>query len=181
MTTTQTNRFTTQILHADRRGGAEQGASHKPIHSSVQYGYERVEDLIAAINEFLAAWNDDFVHVGPWTLGILGILCALAIAADVISSLLGAKRVGASAWALFGAAVGTLVGFFFSLPGLILGPFVGALAGELIAGSPLKRAAHVGLGTWLGMLVGTLVKVALAFAMIGVFALALLVTSSGTA
>lgn len=130
---------------------------------------------------FLAAWNDDFVHVGPWTLGILGILCALAIAADVIASLLGAKRVGASAWALFGAAVGTLVGFFFSLPGLILGPFLGALAGELIAGSPLKRAAHVGVGTWLGMLVGTLVKVALAFAMIGVFALALLVPSSGTA
>ena len=47
MTTPQTNRFTTQILHADRRGGAEQGAIHKPIHSSVQYGYERVEDLIA--------------------------------------------------------------------------------------------------------------------------------------
>lgn len=34
------------ILHADRRGGAEHGAIHKPIHTSVQYGYERTEDLI---------------------------------------------------------------------------------------------------------------------------------------
>ena len=50
MTTPQTNRFTTQILHADRRGGAEQGAIHKPIHSSVQYGYERV--VIVPVPEY---------------------------------------------------------------------------------------------------------------------------------
>lgn len=40
-------RFTTQIVHADRWAGAEQGAIHAPIHSSVQYGYDSVEDLIA--------------------------------------------------------------------------------------------------------------------------------------
>lgn len=39
--------FTTQIVHADRLGGAEHGAIHKPIHTSVQYGYDKVEDLIA--------------------------------------------------------------------------------------------------------------------------------------
>ena len=47
MTTPQNPRFTTQIVHADRRGGAEQGAIHQPIHTSVQYGYDKVEDLIA--------------------------------------------------------------------------------------------------------------------------------------
>lgn len=47
MTTPHDYQFTTQIVHADRLGGAEQGAIHKPIHTSVQYGYERVEDLIA--------------------------------------------------------------------------------------------------------------------------------------
>lgn len=124
---------------------------------------------------FLAAWTGHFVHVGPLTLGLLGLLCALAIAADIVASLLGAKRVGASTWALVGAAIGTLGGFFFGLPGLILGPFAGALGGELIAGSTLKQATHVGVGTWLGMLFGTLVKVALAFAMIGIFAFALLI------
>lgn len=47
MTTPHPPSFTTQIVHADRLGGAEHGAIHKPIHTSVQYGYDRVEDLIA--------------------------------------------------------------------------------------------------------------------------------------
>eukprot|EP01036_Dinobryon_divergens_P003316 gene3316-4360_t len=47
MTTPQNHSFTTQIVHADRLGGAEQGAIHQPIHTSVQYGYDKVEDLIA--------------------------------------------------------------------------------------------------------------------------------------
>ncbi len=41
-----TRQFTTQIVHADRLAGAEHGAVHQPIHTSVQYGYEKVEDLI---------------------------------------------------------------------------------------------------------------------------------------
>lgn len=126
---------------------------------------------------FLAAWAGDFVLVSPLTLGLLGVLCLLAITADIVSSLLGAKRVGASTWALFGAAIGTFAGFFFGLPGLILGPFVGALGGELIAGGTLQRATHVGVGTWLGLLFGTLIKVAIAFAMMGIFAFALLVSA----
>jgi uncharacterized protein len=121
----------------------------------------------------LAAWADGFAHVSPLTLGLLGVLCVLAIAADIVAGLLGAKRVGASTWALFGAAVGTLAGFFFGLPGVILGPFLGALGGELIAGGTLQRAAHVGVGTWLGLLFGTLAKVALAFMMLGIFVFAL--------
>ena len=47
MTTPQNRSFSTQIVHADRLGGAPQGAIHQPIHTSVQYGYEKVEDLIA--------------------------------------------------------------------------------------------------------------------------------------
>ena len=47
MTTPQSNHFTTEILHADRLGGAEHGAIHTAIHTSVQYGYDKVEDLIA--------------------------------------------------------------------------------------------------------------------------------------
>lgn len=42
----QERQFTTKIVHADRLGGAERGAIHHPIHPSVQYGFERVEDLI---------------------------------------------------------------------------------------------------------------------------------------
>jgi O-acetylhomoserine (thiol)-lyase len=45
-TTPHSRHFTTQVVHADRMGGAEFGAIHQPIHTSVQYGFERVEDLI---------------------------------------------------------------------------------------------------------------------------------------
>ncbi len=123
---------------------------------------------------FLAAWADHFQRIGWVTLAVLGALCLIALAIDFFASLVGAKRVGASGWALFGAAAGTVVGLFFGLAGVLAGPFVGALAGELVAGGTLRRATSVGLGTWLGMVLGALVKVALAFTMLGVFAVALL-------
>lgn len=57
MTTLQNPRFTTQIVHADRLGGAEQGAVHTPIHTSVQYGYNKVEDLIAVFQGTATGFN----------------------------------------------------------------------------------------------------------------------------
>jgi len=64
------------------------------------------------------------------------------------------------------------VGIFFGLPGLVLGPFVGAVAGELSANRELLHAGRAGLGTWLGLLLGTVAKLTLAFLMVGVFATA---------
>jgi uncharacterized protein YqgC (DUF456 family) len=122
----------------------------------------------------LAAWADHFQHIGAFTLTILGVLCALALLIDFVASLAGAKRVGASSRALWGAMLGTLVGVFFGLPGLLLGPFLGAGIGELSTGRELRHATRVGIGTWLGLLFGTLAKLALCFTMLGVFALAFL-------
>jgi uncharacterized protein YqgC (DUF456 family) len=123
----------------------------------------------------LAAWADHFRHIGTFTLILLGILAALALLVDFLAGMLGAKRVGASTRALWGASIGMLVGFFFGLPGVLLGPFFGAVAGELSAGGKLDRATHVGIGTWIGLLFGTLAKLALCFTMLGVFALAFLI------
>lgn len=120
----------------------------------------------------LAAWADHFQHVGGWTLTLLGVLGVLALLVDFVAGLFGARRVGASTRALWGASLGTLVGLFFGLPGLLLGPFAGAVAGELSVGSQVEKAAKVGIGTWLGLLFGTLAKLALCFTMLGVFALA---------
>lgn len=122
----------------------------------------------------LAAWADRFEHIGTFTLVLLGAMCLLALALDFLASLLGAKRVGASGWALLGSAIGTIAGLFFGLVGVLIGPFAGAVAGELIAGGTLRRATSVGFGTWIGLLFGALAKVALAFTMLGVFGLALL-------
>jgi uncharacterized protein YqgC (DUF456 family) len=123
----------------------------------------------------LAAWIDDFTRIGWVTLVVLGVLTALAFAADIIGSLLGAKRVGASRLALAGAALGTLAALPFGFFGLLFGPFIGAVAGEFITQQRLDAAARVGLGTWIGLAVGSLAKLALLFAMLGVFVISYLV------
>jgi uncharacterized protein len=117
----------------------------------------------------LAAWIDDFERIHWGTIVVLGVLTALAVLADIIGSLLGAKRVGASRQALIGAAIGAAVGIFFGLVGLIVAPFVGAVAGELLARRRLDAATRVGVATWLGLAAGALAKVALLFAMLAIF------------
>ena len=119
---------------------------------------------------FLAAWAQDFTRVGPWGLALIGALMALAFAVDFIASVAGAKRVGASPKALLGAAIGGLIGVFFGLPGILLGPFIGAVLGELIARGGFAQATRVGIGTWLGLLVAAVAKLVIAFLMIGTFA-----------
>lgn len=122
----------------------------------------------------LAAWAGSFAKIGVVTIVVLGVLAAIAVAADVLATLLGAKRFGASRMALVGAALGALVGLFFGPVGLIVGPFLGALAGEMLSGSHWKQATHAGFGAALGFVLGTLAKIAISFAMLGVFAFALL-------
>ena len=121
---------------------------------------------------WLAAWIDGYAKVGGLTLGILGVLAALTLAVDFVASLLGARRVGASPKAISGAALGAFVGVFFGLPGIVLGPFVGAVLGEVAARGSFEQATRVGLATWMGLLFGTLAKLALSLTMVGVFAAA---------
>lgn len=123
----------------------------------------------------LAAWAGGFEQVGALTLVVLGFLTALSIVVDILATVLGARRVGASRKALVGAMIGTVVGLFFGLIGLFTGPFVGALAGELWHGRQIGHAARVGVGTWMGILLGTVLKLGLAFTMLGLFAFAWLV------
>jgi hypothetical protein len=115
---------------------------------------------------WLAAALDDYQHLGVSWLIVLGVLAAFGVAMDFIAASLGAKRVGASSMAIWGASIGTFIGMFLGIPGLILGPFVGALAGELISSKSVLRSAHVGIGTWLGLLFGTLVKLVLSVVMV---------------
>ena len=123
----------------------------------------------------LGAWVDDFARIPVWVLVILGALTAIAWIVDFAAAALGAKRVGASGRAVVGAAVGTIVGIFTGLWGLLFMPLVGAAIGEYSAQRDLRRAGKVGIATWLGLLLGTAVKIAIVFAMIGIFVGALLV------
>ncbi|MFN3750458.1 MAG: DUF456 domain-containing protein [Thiobacillus sp.] len=119
----------------------------------------------------LLAWAENFAYVGWVTLTLLGGLAVLSYGIDFLASALGAKRFGASSRAVVGAAVGALVGMFFGLPGIVLGSFAGAVVGEFSGRASFKAAAHAGIGATLGLLFGALLKIALAFTMIGVFVL----------
>lgn len=123
---------------------------------------------------FLAAWIDDFQRITGTSLLIGALLMILSLAADFIATALGAKRVGASRLAIVGATIGTLIGLFFFIPGLIIGPFVGAMAGEFLARRDIAQASRAGIGTWLGLLAGTLAKVAIAGSMVGLLIIAFL-------
>jgi hypothetical protein len=124
---------------------------------------------------WLAAAVDGYRHLGTGWLLTIGALGALGVLVDFAAGTMGAKRVGASPRALWGATIGTVIGMFMGIPGLVLGPFVGALLGELSAGTSVLRSAHVGVGTWIGLLAGTLVKLVISFLMVGLFALAMLI------
>jgi uncharacterized protein YqgC (DUF456 family) len=117
----------------------------------------------------LAAWVTDFVAVGWGTIGVLGALTVLAVMVDFLASALGAKRLGASPRAFWGAALGAVAGMFFGLIGIVIGPFVGAVVAEMSAGSGARQAGRSGYGVWLGMILGTAVKITIAFLMIGIF------------
>lgn len=124
---------------------------------------------LIALGLFVAAWAEGFQHVGTGTLMLIAVLALLAWGLDFAAGALGARKFGASREAVIGAMLGAFIGLFLGIPGLLLGPFVGAAAGEWIARRDLRQAGRVGFGTWVGLVVGAACKVALAFSMIAVF------------
>ena len=117
----------------------------------------------------LGAWIDDFTRVGVTTLVVVTVLAVLAWGLDYVAGLMGAKKVAASKLALLGAAAGTVVGLFMGLVGVLFMPLVGAAAGEYLAQKDQTRAVKVGVATWVGIMVGLIAKVVLAFIMVGIF------------
>jgi len=123
----------------------------------------------------LGAWIDDFARVGTTTVVVVSVLAALAWGLDYVAGLMGAQKAGASKQALLGAAVGTVVGLFMGLVGVLFMPLVGAAVGEYVARKDQTRAVKVGVATWVGIMVGLIAKVVLAFIMVGIFVAALLI------
>jgi uncharacterized protein YqgC (DUF456 family) len=118
----------------------------------------------------VAAWAEDFAYVGWGWLTLLAALAALTYLVDFAATALGAKKFGASPRAVVGAVLGGIVGLFFGPLGLVLGPFAGAVVAELSLRRDLQAAQRSGLGATLGFLLGSVAKLALAFAMLGLFA-----------
>jgi len=121
----------------------------------------------------LGAWIDDFTRVGGVALSVIAVMAIAAWVLDYIAGLVGARRAGASRQAVLGAAIGTVLGLFMGLVGVLFLPLVGAALGEWLARRDSEVAVRVGIATWLGLMVGLLAKMVLAFMMIGVFLVAL--------
>ena len=117
----------------------------------------------------LGAWVDHFRHVGLPSLVLIGVIGAISYGVEFVAAALGAKRGGASPRAVVGAALGTLLGIAFGLFGIIFGPLIGAILGELSTHRDVLRAGRAGIAAWIGFIVGTGVKIALAFSMIAIF------------
>lgn len=118
-----------------------------------------------------AAWAEDFQYVGLWTLLALAAMAGLTYLVEFLASVLGAKKFGGSRRAMAGAAIGGIIGLFLGFPGIILGPFIGAVIGELSLQRSLDQASRAGFGTVVGMAIGVAGKLAIGIAMIGIFLL----------
>ena len=118
---------------------------------------------------FVGAWIGDFQTIGWVTIGVLAVLTLIAWIVDFVAGAAGARYLGASSRAFWGATIGAIAGIFFGVVGMLLGPFIGAVLGELSGGSNVVQSGRAGLGAWIGMVVATAVKLAIAFLMIGIF------------
>lgn len=117
------------------------------------------------------AWAEGFNYIGLWTLLLLAVMAALTYVVEFATSVLGVKKYGGSKRAMIGAALGGVVGLFFGIPGILLGPFAGAVAGELSLQRSLNEASRSGLGTVVGLAIGVAGKLAIGIAMIGLYLL----------
>jgi uncharacterized protein YqgC (DUF456 family) len=109
---------------------------------------------------------------------LLLVLTILSFVLEYAAQIMGAKQLGATWKGATGAVIGGLVGLFFSIPGIILGPFVGATLFELIGGRELKPAAKAGAGAVVGLLIGAVGKVSICVAMMILFAATVLYRST---
>ena len=130
---------------------------------------------------FLGAWIDGNLGHSVWLFALvitlylmnltrlMAVLTLLAGVIDFVAGAAGARYLGAGSRAFWGATAGAIVGIFFGIPGMLLGPFIGAMLGELSGGNDLVRSGRAGIGAWLGVVVATAIKLAIAFLMIGLF------------
>ncbi len=120
------------------------------------------------IGAWIVAYIDDYQKISVTALVIIGVLTLIGIIVDWVGQSFGAKRAGASKLGIIGSIIGTIAGIATGVWGLIFMPLLGAAVGEFIEHQDMIKSGKVGVATWLGMIVGIVVKLGLAFTMLGV-------------
>jgi uncharacterized protein YqgC (DUF456 family) len=108
--------------------------------------------------------------VSWWSLGAMGVLVLVGTIVEWTAGAAGVKWFGGTRWGMAGAFIGALVGLFFSLPGLIIGPLLGAILAEMLfARRTLREASTAGAGVAAGWIGATVLKLGLGAAMLVIF------------
>lgn len=105
---------------------------------------------------------------------LLVLITGVALLMDYLATVLGAKQFGATKKGMTGAIVGGIVGLFFNLPGILLGPFIGAVVFEMVGGRQWKPACRAGIGATLGLLAGAVGKLVCCLSMMTLFIISVL-------
>ena len=105
-----------------------------------------------------------------WVLIGLGVLAAFILVVDFVVPVYFTKKTGGSNYGIWGCIIGLILGLFIFPPfGIIFGPFIGAVLGELISGKKGEEALKAGLGAFIGFVTGTLSKLVVSLLLIGFF------------
>jgi uncharacterized protein YqgC (DUF456 family) len=123
---------------------------------------------LAWLGFFIYASVTGFKTISLAVVLIFLVLTIVLTALDFLGPVLGAKKYQASKWGIAGTFAGAILGIFtMGVWGIILGPFLGALAGEFLAGKGKKQAFKSALGAFLGFVIGTLIRLIIVLIMFG--------------
>ncbi len=100
----------------------------------------------------------DKVQYSSTQLSVWLLIVIATLILDYFIPMLGSKYSGGSKWGNRGCLIGTIIGLFFLPWGIIAGPFLGAVIGELWGQRDLSHAIKSGLGSLVGFLLGTALK-----------------------
>ncbi len=125
--------------------------------------------LLILVGAFVYAAATGFTVVATGRLVILGVLMVFAYVLGHFASALGARRYGASRWAVIGAILGAFFGLLLGPLGLLVGPAVGAVGFELAMTGDVERSVRGGIGALVGLVVGAIAHFSIAVMMIGLF------------
>ncbi len=107
-----------------------------------------------------------FREPDPFSTNFLFILAAVVVASlllDYLIPIWGTKKFGGTKYGVWGCTLGFLAAFWIGPWGVIIGPFVGAFAGEMLAGQNSKRSLKAAFGSFVGFLLGSFLKLVVCF------------------
>ncbi|WP_410772121.1 DUF456 domain-containing protein [Fontibacillus sp. BL9] len=119
---------------------------------------------------FVYGWFFSFEPFGWFFWIIQTLIVVVLLVADYLVGAWGVKKFGGSKLSVWLSTIGIIVGpFIIPAFGLVLGPLLGAMIGEMIKGEPISKAFKVGVGSVVGLFSSIVVKILLQLVMIVVF------------